>query len=275
MACNLAKLIKLFVHSGCYHVSLAELGGCLRMHGLSEIFEKFCTVSHLSDEFLQSLHALALTQLHDRSGLAETSFELHHLARHDLAGCCTGYDSFKVTYITDHGLETLQVILAVDEVLDHRISVFQFLKVHHRHCQPCSQEAGSHRRGALVHDLDKRGSLLSRRGSEYFQITEGETVHPYERALVYAGYRADVLQVGVLGLLQIDEQGTGRSHSERESVNGKTLQGIHPELPLEPLDRTFIDEGPLFEGRDIVLVAVAFPRAFLISAGNEKLLRSE
>ena len=209
MACNLAEFIKLLVHSGCDHVALAELCGCLRMHGLSEIFEKFCTVSHLSDEFLQSLHALALTQLHDRSGLTQAPPELHHLARHDLAGCSTGYDSFKVSYVTDHGLETLQIILIINEMLNHRISIFQLLKVHHRHCQPCSQEAGSHRRGALVHDLDKRGSLLSCRGSEYFQITKGETVHPYERALVYAGYRADILQVGVLGLLQIDEQGSG------------------------------------------------------------------
>ena len=50
-----------------------------------------------------------------------------------------------------------------------------------------------------------------------------------------------------MSLLEVDEQGSGRSDSERETVNGKTFEGIDLKLTLEFLDRIVVNEGPLFE----------------------------
>ena len=50
-----------------------------------------------------------------------------------------------------------------------------------------------------------------------------------------------------MSLLEVDEQGTGRSDSERESVDGKTFEGIYLKLTLELFYRIIINEGPFFE----------------------------
>ena len=79
----------------------------------------------------------------------------------------------------------------------------------------------------------------------------------------------------MLGLFQIDEQGTGRGYSKREVVYCKSLKGIHPELPFQFFDRTVIYERPFFEGGDVVMFSVPFTDAFFISSRHKKFLRSE
>ena len=116
------------------------------MHCPSEIFKKVLAVTHLTDQGIKSLNTFSAAKIHDRSRLRQSPFELHHLARHDLAGRRTGNDSLKVTYVADHCLETSQLIIVVREILDNRVSALKFLKVHHRHGKPCPEHTGTHRR---------------------------------------------------------------------------------------------------------------------------------
>ena len=121
-------------------------------------------------------------------------------------------------------------------MLDYGISVLQLPQIHHWHREPCAEKTGAHWRRTFIHHLDKRCPLLSCSRSKYLEIAESETVHPDEVAFIDSGNRTDIRQFLVLGLLQIDKEGTGRSNSERETVDCKTLEGIHPELPFEPFD---------------------------------------
>ena len=149
------------------------------------------------------------------------------------------------------------------------------MKVHHRHRQPCPEHTRSHRRRALVHHLNEGCTLLACRRSEDLEVTECETVHPHERILVDTGNRADVAEFLMLGLLQIDQKGAGRSHCQRECIHCKSLQRIHLKLPLELLYRIVVYKGPFIESGNVVMVSVSLLCAFFISPRHQKLLRSE
>ena len=161
VAGNLSELVKLFIHTFGNHVSLSKLGSSIRMHCLSEIFKKSGTVAHASDKFIQRPDSFPPAKLHYRIRLAQTSFELHHLTRHDLAGSSTRDYSFQISDIPDHGLEPCQIIPVFSKILNYGIPVLQLLQVHHRHCKPCPEHSGSHRRRASVHHLNQRCTLLA------------------------------------------------------------------------------------------------------------------
>ena len=59
MAGDLSELVQLLVHTGSYHVSLTQLGCGFRMHGLAQVFKKFCAIAHLRDQLVQRLDALS------------------------------------------------------------------------------------------------------------------------------------------------------------------------------------------------------------------------
>ena len=233
MARYLAEFIQFLIHTACNDIALSKLRRRLWMHGLSKIVQQFGAVSHPVDEHIHSLDPSSLAELHYRADLTKSPAQLHYLARHDLACSSTRNDSFKVSDIAYHCLKAHQVVTVFCEILYDRISFFQFLQIHHRHCKPGSEHSSAHRRGASVHYIDQRCSFLSCCGSEDFKVSEGESVHPYERTLVDAGYRTDIGQFLMLSLLQIYEQCSGRSDTEREVIDCKSLEGINPELSLE------------------------------------------
>ena len=130
---DLSQFVQLLIDSGSDDIALSELGCRLGMHCLSEIFQKLGTVTHSSDHIVEGLHSPSCAKLHYRLSLAQTTAKLHHLTRHDLACSGTGNDSFQVTDVAYHCLDTCQIILIIHEMLNHGISVFQLLQIHHRH----------------------------------------------------------------------------------------------------------------------------------------------
>ena len=145
MAGNPAEFVKLFVDAVRDDVTLSHRCSSFRMHRPAEIVEKAGAVAHLAEKAVEGFHSLPFAQIHYRVGLAQSPAQLHDFAWHDLACCGAGNDSFKVTYVAYHGLKPEQIVLIVNEMLNHRISVFKLIEVHHRHCKPASEHAGSHR----------------------------------------------------------------------------------------------------------------------------------
>ena len=82
---DLAQLVQLLVHAASDDVALAQLGCGLGMHGLSKILQQLGAVTHLREHIVKSLHSPSGAQTDYRCSLAQTSAQLHHLARHDLA----------------------------------------------------------------------------------------------------------------------------------------------------------------------------------------------
>ena len=145
MARYLAKLIQFLIHTACNDIALSKLRRSLGMHGPSQIIQQLGAVSHPVDEHIHRLYSSSLAEFHDRADLAKSPAQLHYLARHDLACSSTRNDSFKVSDIAYHCLKAHQVVTVFCEILYDRISFFQFLQIHHRHCKPCPEHSGSHR----------------------------------------------------------------------------------------------------------------------------------
>ena len=177
---DLAELVQLLVHAACNDVALAQLGCGLGVHRLSEVVQQLGAVAHLREHLVKRLHSPSAAQPDDRRRLAQTTAQLHHLARHDLACRRPRYDALQVADVSDHGLQTHQVFPVVHKMLHHIISRFQFLQVHHRHRQPCAQHSRAHRRRAFVHHLDQRGAFLAGCRCKDLQVAECEAIHPYE-----------------------------------------------------------------------------------------------
>ena len=273
MTRDLSELVKFLVDAACNHISLAQGSRCLRMHCPAQIIQKFRTSGHIVEQIVQSLDTLAPAQSDDRVGLAQSPAKLHDFARHDLTGCCAGNYTFKVSDIADHPLQVIQSTLIINKILNNIIPCFKLLDIHHRHRKPCTEHTRAHRRRALVHDLDQRSSLSSCCRCKYFKITESKAVHPYEGPFIDARNRADIAQISVLCMLQIDKERTCRCHSEREIIDGKSLERIHLELPLEPFHRAVVHECPILESGYVETVAVSLLSPFLIAPRHKKLLR--
>ena len=79
----------------------------------------------------------------------------------------------------------------------------------------------------------------------------------------------------MLGLFQIYKQSSCRCDSKREIIHGKAFEGINPELPLELFHGTFIDKGPFFEGRYVIMVTIFLLCPLLVSPWDEEFFRSK
>ena len=155
------------------------------------------------------------------------------------------------------------------------VACAQFFEVHHRHRQPGAQQAGSHRRGALVEHVHERHALAAGGGREHFQVAQRELVHPDEPVGVDAGDAADVLHSGVEGLFEVDHQGAGGTDAQRVAVDRETLERLDGELFLEPFDGGVIDEGPLFDGRQVEPFAEPLADAPFVPALDDDFLGVE
>ena len=79
----------------------------------------------------------------------------------------------------------------------------------------------------------------------------------------------------MLGLLQIDQECTGRSHRKRECIHCKSLQRIHLKLSSELLHCIVIYKCPFIKGGDVVMVTISLLCASLVTPWDEELFRSE
>ena len=89
MSRYLAEFIQFLIHSARNDIALSKLRRSLGMHGPSQIIQQLGAVSHPVDEHIHRLYSSSLAEFHDRADLAKSPSQLHHFARHDLAGCST------------------------------------------------------------------------------------------------------------------------------------------------------------------------------------------
>ena len=173
---------------------------------------------------------------------------MHDLPRISFSGSNAAQDALHVPQLTQVYLRFLQGFGILNEVLDDIVSRVQLLQVHDGHGQPLAQHAGAHGTGAFVQGLHQGDAIGPRRTLEYFQITQGELIHPHKLGLVYAADSTDIPEAHVLGLFQIHQQGAGAADAQRIGFHGKALEAVHSQLALEALHGGIVHEGPLVDG---------------------------
>ena len=256
---------------GCraYDVTLAQLGSRVLGKCGAYVLQQAVAIRKLRKYGIQRFTGEHGAALGYRSQLGQSPAQLHQFARQYLSRRRPGYDSLQVAQagymVSDSGTDVRLGEKGVDAV----VSGIQFVYVHGWHSQPAAEHPGAHRALATVYHVHQGAALRTGGTCEYLQIAQGETVHPDEIPLLYAGKGAYIVQSAVLGLLQIDQKGTCGRNAEREATHGETLETLDLELVAKTLHGRLIGEGPLVHGRDIVLVSEPFLCSLLITPLHE------
>ena len=79
----------------------------------------------------------------------------------------------------------------------------------------------------------------------------------------------------MLSLFQIHKQSSGGNDAQRIYVNGKTLEGIDPELLPELLHRIVVYKRPFFQRRDVIIVPELLFHSLFISFRDKQFLRGK
>ena len=135
------------------------------------------------------------------------------------------------------------------QALHHILPAGYRSRIFQRHCNPFPQQAGAHRAAAAVHHIQQRSALLHQR-SEDFQIAEGKTVDPYELVAVDAGDAADMVERGVLGHLEVRQDGRCSYGGELHLLYAEALEVCRLELGEQAGPGAGIAEGPLLHRRN-------------------------
>ena len=210
----------------------------------------------------------------DGAGQGERPAQLGHFPGQRLARSHPSQDAFDIPELAQIHLRIGQNIRMFQEILDDVVAGFQLLEVQNRHGQGTAEHARAHRGRRPVQGLHQGDAPFPGSALEYLQVAEGELVHPHELGFVDTADGADVLESGVLGLFQIDQQGPGRANPQGMALDTESLQGIHPELPFQALHGGIVDEGPLVNGGDEV-IAEALPETLFPTPLHHQFLGGE
>ena len=268
---DVAEFVEPAVHAAGDDFALAYLHGGILRHGGGDFPKQGAAVFHAPQQFLQCRRRVFAAEGADGLHLRERPAELHHFTREYPAGRRAGNNPFQVAYIFYKSAKISEFILVFGEELNYVVAFVQGAAVHYWHRQPLPQQAGSHGGGAAVDGFGQAHPLPAGVALEYFQIAEGEAVHPDEPALFDAGEAADVPEAGMLGLFEVDDQRAGGGDGQWERIHAEALEAAGPELFQQLVFRRFLHESPLVQ-RGYVDVGEFLPRRFGVVAPHHQLL---
>ena len=209
--------------------------------GVSRVFGRKCY------QTLASGSAQCLDRLH----LLQRPAQLQHFPGQNLAGRCAGNDPFEVAHVFQQTAEFLQQLFVAGEIPHNVVAVVQCDTVEYGHRQPASQQTGTHRRAAAVQHIHQRHSVAARVTLEYFQVADGEAVHPDELAFFDSGDAADIAEAGVLRLFEVHQKRTGSAEGQRIRVDAEAFEAACAELLFEPFFGGLLHKGPFFDRADV------------------------
>ena len=79
----------------------------------------------------------------------------------------------------------------------------------------------------------------------------------------------------MLGLLQIYQKSTRRSHGKRERIDSESLERIHLKLSSELLYSIVIYKCPFVESGNVLVVTVSLTDSLVVSSWDKKFLWSK
>ena len=241
-----AELVQFGIHAGADDRSLADLNGRFRIHHPLDFGEQFLAVAEAPEQFFQGFGTGQA--LLDGPDERQAPAQLHYLARIGFSGGHTAQDAFHIPQLTQIHLGFLQDFRGLGEVLHNIVAGVQLLQVHDGHRQPLTQHTCAHGTGTFVQGLHQRHAIGPGCALEDLQVAQGELVHPHKAGLVNAADGADVLETGVLRLFQVHQQSAGAADAQGIRVDGKALEAVHAQLPLEALYGGIVHKSPLVDG---------------------------
>src|SRR5262245_48890904 len=103
------------------------------------------------------------------------------------------------------------------------------MNIQERHDHPSLEQAGTHRRHGVVKHTKQIHSILYR-AMKKLQVTNGKSIHPEVIFLFNSLNGGDVLQIRVLGILQILKHRTRSDDTCVQVFNSKSFKGMRLEM---------------------------------------------
>ena len=135
-------------------------------------------------------------------------------------------------------LRFLEEIFHNVESLVDRAHIFQ------RKDKPATEHTASHCRYGAVDDIQKRRTIVLHR-SHQFQTADGKAVHTHELILLNTGKCCNMINLGMLGNLQILHDGSAGNDTILQMFYTKTFQGFGLEMTKEFLAGSLFGENPV------------------------------
>ena len=174
-----AELVQFRVDAGGYDLALANCHGGVLLHDAADFLKQPCGGVEPCHQFVQGLAAFVTAHLGYGGALRQAACQLYRLSRAYPSGGGAGQDPLKVSHVAHECLQLRKLFRPLQEVLYNVVTIFKFLEVQQRHCQPASQKARSHGGAAAVHDIHQRRAVAPC-GVENLQVAQRELVHPDE-----------------------------------------------------------------------------------------------
>ena len=146
-------------------------------------------------------------------------------------------------------VEQLAELWFLEEILHDVETLVDRANILQGEYEPTAKHTASHRRHRTVDDIEQRRTILLHR-SHQLQAADGKTVHAHELILLDARERRDMINLCMLGYLQVLHDGTTGDDTILQVLHTEALQGLGLEVSQELLHGSLLGENPVvqFEG---------------------------
>ena len=161
-----------------------------------------------------------------------------------------------------------------EEIFHHILTLLNGFDILEREEYPTAQESATHRTDCLVDDIEQTTSVIIHRSNQ-FETADSEAVESDVLLLFHTGNIPYMTYVGMLGLFEVVEDGSGSYKTALQVVHSETLHVLHSEMLQQFLFRGFIGKNPVFQFVSVILRTEITLKYILLSTLIEHLFRRE
>ena len=257
-----------------YHIPLVDKLRRIRLNLPGDaLFQGFAYVELLAHSLQGIVLGMLASHLDGLDGF-KCILQLHHFSRRYSAHGYLGDDTFQVADAMKLVVEKLAELRLLEEILHDVEALVDRAHILQWEYQPAAEHSAAHCRYSLVDDVEQRQTIVLHR-SHQFQTSDGESVHAHELILFDARKRRDMVDLRMLGNLQILHDGTAGDDAILKMFHTEAFQRLGLEVSQEFLHRRLLGENPVVEFEGAVFGTEVFLEIILSGTVVEHLFRHE
>ena len=243
---DFAQFVELRVNARLNHIATVHLVWRIGVHLLVDTvaneLAKVDAVAKTAQHIVVAPFAQSLNRL---QGL-QRALELHQFARRDAAHSHLRNQALDVAHQFQLLLHQFTAFHILEEVFHHVEAAVDGLHVLQREQHPSVEHTRAHRRKRAV-DYRQQTLAIFRHRSHEFEVTDGELVEAHKAVGLDASEGGDMLDLRVLGEVEVMENGTCRLHALGHALHAKALEVLRLEVAEQSVGGAFLAHHPVVE----------------------------
>ena len=228
------------------NISLIDKQRRIRLDFLCYPFFQRFTEIELLTHSLQGFILGMLTSHLDWLDSLQGMLQLHNFTRRNSTHSHFGNDTFQVTDTMQLIIHQLLELRFLEEIFHDVESFIDWTHIFQWKDKPAAEHTASHCRYGAVDDIQKRRTIVLHR-SHQFETADGKAVHTHELILLNTGKCCNMIDLGMLGNLQILHDGSAGNDTVLQMFYTKTLQRFGLEMTEEFLSGSLFGENPVVQ----------------------------